>query len=160
MANTGWSGDFSYRYYRRILQALEGRFRPRLFRDSPGLSSLSGNVFLRHDIDISLPPALRMASVEREQGMAATYMVMMRSSLYDVSGADSRRILQEILGMGHEVGVHFDCPEGLRREQGQVEALESSILEDCRRLEDILGTAVRSVSFHRPITWLLRGPLR
>jgi hypothetical protein len=86
-------------------------------------------------------------------------MVMVRSRLYDVSRADSRRILQEILAMGHEVGVHFDCPEELRQDQGQIDALESPILEDCRCLEDILGTAVSSISFHRPIAWLLRGPL-
>jgi hypothetical protein len=55
--------------------------------------------------------------------------------------------------------VHFDCPEELRHDQGHVSALESLILEDCQRLEDILGMAVRSISFHRPIPWLLGGPL-
>jgi hypothetical protein len=154
-----WSDDFSYRYYRGILNALEGRFTARLFREAPKLATLSASVFLRHDIDISLPPALRMAAVEEEQGLRATYMVMVRSSLYDVGRADSRAILRQILSMGHEVGVHFDCPEELRQDQGRIDDLESSILEDCRRLEDVVGTAVNSISFHRPISWLLRGPL-
>jgi hypothetical protein len=160
MSSSGWSKDFSYYYYRRILTALKGRFTPRLFRDAGNLAAWScASVLLRHDIDISLLPAVRMAVVEQEIGIRSTYMVMARSRLYDLSRADSAQTLREINAMGHELGVHFDCPDELRNEQGDIRALESFILEDCHSLEDVLGTAVDSISFHRPIPWLLGGPL-
>jgi hypothetical protein len=159
MTTLGWAGDFTYDYYRKILKVVGTLFIPRLFREAANLPGLSGSAFLRHDIDISLWPALRMAAIEQEQHLSSTYMVMVRSRLYDVSSTESARILSEILGMGHEVGVHFDCPEELRHDHGDISTLESSILEDCRRLEDVLGTAVQSISFHRPVPWLLRGAL-
>jgi hypothetical protein len=131
-----------------------------LFRDAPRLSGWNGSsVFLRHDIDVSMDPAIRMAAVERDCGASSTYMFMTRSELYDVTRSGTARQLREIAAMGHEVGVHFDCPSELRNEQFSLDAIESLILEDCERLENSLGEPVRSISFHRPIPGLLGGPL-
>ncbi len=160
MSDSGWCEDFSYAYYRRILAAVTSRFAPRLFREAVQLSSWTApSVFLRHDIDISLPPAVAMAEVEREAGVVSTYMVMMESQLYDISLGDAVRMVREIAAMGHEIGVHFDCPGELRNGNGSVETIGPLILRDCARLEDALGLPVQSISFHRPIPWLLRGPL-
>jgi hypothetical protein len=159
MTDSGWAEDFSYDYYRGMLRTLPGRFVSRLFREAPAIPTLSGSVFLRHDIDIHLLPALRMATVEHAERISSTYMVMVRSCLYDVSSADSAHILADIISLGHEVGVHFDCPENLRQDKASLSDIESLILDDCRYLEDILGIGVQSISFHRPIPWLLRGPL-
>jgi hypothetical protein len=160
MQAAGWSDDFSYDYYRRILCALKGRFIPRLFGDAIALSAWSGaTVLVRHDVDLSLSAAVRMAAVERDLGVRSTYMVMAQSRLYDISRVEMAQILSEIHDMGHEIGVHFDCPDDLRDDDGHIDALESLIVEDCRRIEDVLGEAVRSISFHRPVQWLLRGGL-
>jgi hypothetical protein len=160
MSHSGWSEDFSYDYYRRILATVADRFTPRLFRDAAQLSTWTApSVFLRHDIDISLPPAVRMAAVERQCGTPSTYMVMTQSRLYDISRSEPARMLREIAAMGHEIGVHFDCPEELRNGNGRLETIEQLILRDCERLEGALGAPVHSISFHRPIPWLLHGPL-
>src|ERR1017187_6433508 len=131
MSQSGWSEDFSYDYYRRILATVTTRFTPRLFRDAAQLPAWTApSVFLRHDIDISLPPAVRMAAVEQQSGTASTYMVMPQSRLYDVSRSESARMLREIAAMGHEIGVHFDCPDEIRNGHGSLEAIESLILQD------------------------------
>jgi hypothetical protein len=161
--NSGWSEDFSYDYYRRILAAVTARFTPRLFREAVQQDWSAHCVFLRHDIDIALPPAVRMAAAERESGAVSTYMVMVHSRLYDITRGESVRLLREIAAMGHEIGVHFDCPEELRTRNGNpnsgMAAIEPLILKDCERLENALGAPVHSISFHRPIPWLLGGPL-
>lgn len=160
VVDPGWAGSFRYDYYRSLLSAVKERFPIRLFRDARDLSSWHhSGALLRHDIDIALPPAVRMAELEHDAGVCSTYMVMVRSVLYDVSRRESSDMLAEIIAMGHEVGVHFDCPESFRGDANEVTVLESLISDDCRRLEDILGIAVDSVSFHRPVPWLLRGPL-
>jgi hypothetical protein len=160
MTRSGWSEDFSYDYYRRMLAAVTGRFTPRLLRDAAWFSGPAApSVFLRHDIDIALLPAMRMAALERECGAVSTYMVMVDSRLYDISQSDSRRMLREIAAMGHEIGIHFDCPDDVRNGNGNLAAIESLILRDCERLEAVIGEPAHSISFHRPIPSLLRGPL-
>src|SRR6266516_2284596 len=66
-----WSSDFSYRYFRKILEAIKDGFEchpiceaPRILRCNDGTPQL----ILRHDVDISLPIACRMAEMEAERG--------------------------------------------------------------------------------------------
>lgn len=156
----GWCEDFSYGYYRRVLAALGVRFTLRLLGEAKELSDWTlPSVFLRHDVDISLQPAVKLAALEHDAGVLSTYMVMARGQLYDITEADSARMLREIAAMGHEIGVHFDCPEEIRAADCGIDGVESLIVRDCKRLEDVIGSPVHSMSFHRPVPWLLRGPL-
>src|SRR6266851_862460 len=104
----GWSSNFSYGYFRRILQALQSNFELRLISEGPDILQIEGRpkFFLRHDIDVSLKRALKMAEIERESGVHATYMVMINSSLYHLDDKTSREILQQLIAMGHEVTLH------------------------------------------------------
>jgi hypothetical protein len=79
--------------------------------------------------------------------------------MYTLQDASSKGILRQIQSLGHEVGLHFDCPVELRHEKGDLSQLEDKIEDACSELEACIGVRVRSVSFHRPIPWLLRGPL-
>lgn len=151
---TGWSKNFSYNYYRYLVHAACVTLTPRLFREVPTLSPTEGHVLLRHDIDCSLKEAVQLAEFEQQLGVRASYYVMMHSLLYDVRQSSAVR---EIAAMGHEVGVHFDLPSHC--DQNNRTLVETLINEDCERLEDVLGEAVTSLSFHRPIQQFLRGPL-
>ena len=65
-------------------------------------------VVLRHDIDLSLGPALEMARVESEHGVQATYFVLLRSPFYNVFSRASAEMLAGIQGYGHQIAAHID----------------------------------------------------
>ena len=158
---TGWAADFSYSYFRKILEIIRSDFEPRLLGDAARLDDPGDKkiAFVRHDVDVDLSKALRMAQIEREHDVPASYMIMNASLMYSLRDASSKGTLREIASLGHEVGLHFDCPEELRQEEGDLRQLEEKIESACSELEECIGVPVNSLSFHRPIPWLLRGPL-
>jgi len=65
-----------------------------------------GDLFLRHDIDLSLAAAVRMAELEAERGVSATYFVMTQSSFYDLESAAGEGALARLRSLGHRIGLH------------------------------------------------------
>lgn len=116
-------------------------------------------LFLRHDIKLSLSKALRMAEIEHESGLPATYMVRGDSPLYALIGRQARIHLMELVQMGHEVGLHFDLAHETRRCTSYLRLAESEIHTACERIEQIICRPVRSVSFQRAMPLLFDGPL-
>ena len=58
---------FDLAHYAEILEAAKaGGYRFRSFEESPE----RGDIFLRHDVDLSLDAALRMAELEAEHDVA------------------------------------------------------------------------------------------
>ncbi|MFL6352712.1 MAG: hypothetical protein ACJ74Z_12810 [Bryobacteraceae bacterium] len=158
----GWGADFSYSYLRKLLEVIRSDFEPQLLGDAGQLGRVADNrwAFVRHDVDVDLSKAVRMAEIESEHGVRAAYMIMNASLMYSLRDLSVQKALRQIQSLGHEVGLHFDCPGELRHEEkGDLSQLESDIESACRELEECVGSPVRSLSFHRPIPWLLRGPL-
>jgi len=157
----GWSSDFSYGYFKRILQAIKSNFELHLISEAPQILNKIGQpkLILRHDVDVSLKRALRMAEIENEFGICTTYMVMINSPLYCVEDTTSRGILLQLIGLGHEVGLHFRIDNDEHNINCDISLLEAKIHSTCKRLENITGLPVLSISFHRPKPQFLRGPL-
>ncbi len=65
-------------------------------------------VVIRHDIDMSLRPALEIARIEYEQGVQATYFVLLRSPFYNVLSRSSAERMLQIHGYGHQIATHID----------------------------------------------------
>src|SRR6266571_527216 len=110
---SGWSSDFSYGYFRRMLQAICSNFESHLISEAPEILVISKKPQLipRHDVDVSLKKALQMAQIECEFGIRATYMFIPDSTLYSLDDKVSRNILRQLVSMGHEVALHFDIGE-------------------------------------------------
>lgn len=108
-------------------------------------------VFWRHDVDLCLSRAARLAEVEQEHGVFATYYVLVSTDMYSVAAAESVRMLRGMIAAGHEIGLHFDA----KRHAGNLDALQTAAAWECDRLADITGSAVKSMSFHRPVAELL-----
>jgi hypothetical protein len=162
MEDTGWAADFSYGYFRRLVQAAKESFEVHMVADAPSVLPTGGRpkLFLRNDVDVSLTRALRLAAVEHELGVGATYMVMTNSPLYRLEDPASRAALAELVALGHEIGLHFDFEDAAARsDEASVAAVEPAIAAACARLEDACGQPVRSLSVHRPLLAFLRGPL-
>jgi hypothetical protein len=69
-----------------------------------------GDVLLRHDVDLSLDAALRMARLEADEGASATYFLMTESVFYNLDSEEGVAALAELRGLGHRVGLHAVHP--------------------------------------------------
>jgi len=65
-------------------------------------------VVLRHDVDISLRPALEIARIDYEQGIQATYFVLLRSPFYNVLSRSNAELILQIHQYGHQIATHLD----------------------------------------------------
>src|SRR5205085_5846649 len=70
----------------------------------------AGEVILRHDVDLSLEAALRLAEVEAEEGASATYFLMTRSVFYNLASSTGERALARLRELGHTVAHHAVWP--------------------------------------------------
>lgn len=155
-----WDADFSYGY----LELLYGRIRSRF--DLCTVGDFSGTTphgrptaLIRHDVDVSLDHAIRLAEREADWGVSATYHVMIDSPFYDVRSGRSIASIRAIADMGHEVGLHYDAV-ARQTVEAHPTVREEDIAMACGELGEIVNDRVRSLSFHRPISDLMGGPLR
>jgi hypothetical protein len=106
-AGAGATCQFDFAHYRELLEAAQaGGYRFAHFDRPPK----PGDVLLRHDVDISLDAALRLAELEAEAGATATYFLMTRSEFYDLGSADGAQALERLRAFGHRVGLHAVWP--------------------------------------------------
>ena len=99
---------FDLDHYRELLDAAEaGGYRWASFDHEPQ----DGDLFLRHDVDMSLEAAVAMAELEAERGARATYFLMMRSQFYNLDSRDGERALARLRELGHRVGLHAIQPD-------------------------------------------------
>jgi hypothetical protein len=98
---------FDLREYERLLQAAaRGGYRWATFDREPQQRDL----FLRHDVDLSLEAALRMAELEAGVGARSTYFLMTQSVFYNLGSSEGRRALNRLRELGHAVGLHAVWP--------------------------------------------------
>jgi hypothetical protein len=69
-----------------------------------------GEIFLRHDVDLALEAAVKMAELEAERGVSATYFLMTRSVFYNLASREGEAMLDRLRGFGHRVGLHAVHP--------------------------------------------------
>lgn len=122
-----------------------------------GVSLLNSNrpfVLLRHDIDFDLAPALELARIEAEEGLFATYFVLVRTEHYNLFTPENSRIVEEILALGHRLGLHFD---GALYPECEAEALATCCSREAELLERWFGVDVSVVSMHRPAPSFVGG---
>ncbi|MDP9492495.1 MAG: hypothetical protein M3P42_09920 [Actinomycetota bacterium] len=101
------SCSFSLEHYRELLQAArDGGYRWAVFGEEPE----PGDLILRHDVDLSLEAALRMAELEAEIGARSTYFLMTQSVFYNLGSSEGRRALNRLRELDHGVGLHAVWP--------------------------------------------------
>ena len=102
------SCSFDLDHYAEILSAAtSGGYRWATFAEQPS----AGSVFLRHDVDLSLDAAVRMAELEAQAGVRATYFLMTRSVFYNLASAEGAAALARLRELGHAVGLHAIYPD-------------------------------------------------
>lgn len=145
--------EFTYDWYQEYLDHLlaEGcDFRT--FHQQP----VDGSVHLRHDVDLSLTDALRMARIEAERGIQSTYCILLSSPLYNPLDGKNAVTVREIEALGHDIGLHFSTHNYWRPDESpRRETIEQRVRDERRALEIVTEGLSETVSFHRPVSWIL-----
>jgi hypothetical protein len=101
------SCDFDLGHYADLLDAaVAGGYRWASFDGEPA----PGDLFLRHDVDLSLEAALELARLEHARAARATYFLMTESVFYNLESELGRNTLRELRDLGHAVGLHAVYP--------------------------------------------------
>jgi hypothetical protein len=128
------SCGFDLEHYADLLDAAAaGGYRWASFDAEPA----PGDLFLRHDVDLSLEAALELARLEHARGARATYFLMTESVFYNLESELGRNTLRELRDLGHAVGLHAVYP---------------------RAAQDDRFDAV--VAWHNPDSAYVNGPVR
>lgn len=105
--------DFTVEKYKELLEALKRH----------------EHFCIRHDVDLRPDFSLRIALVEAEAGIKATYYFRTVPESYDED------IIQQIVSMGHRAGYHYEC---LTTCKGDMEAAYEDFCNNLDKLRKIV----------------------
>lgn len=143
--------EYSYAAYRDLLDDLRAAgYEFGAFDGPPD----EGTVVLRHDVDWSPERAARMAAIEADRGVTATYFVLVTSPLYNVLTREVRDAIETIESLGHRVGVHVSTHQYWDDDPGD-EAVAARVREEQAVLDTVVDDVAEAVSFHIPPEWVL-----
>jgi hypothetical protein len=129
--------DFSHAHYRFLLKQLAATGRFAVFSSPPRANA----IYLRHDVDYSLERAIRMAAIEAEENVVASYFFLISSPSYNLLSADQRRLAGEIVSLGHSVGLHFEMSR--KNDSARIQ-------QELQILSSLVNVPVSAVSVHNP----------
>lgn len=146
--------DFDYftlDHYREIVQlAKDQGFQFILHKDE--FVPERKDIIWRHDVEFSPDIALKMAKIENELGVQATYFFQIHSEFYNILEKYMTRILHEIHSLGHHVGLHFDSHYYEIQDE---ESLNKYITLDKNYFEGVFGLEIDTFSFHETTPFIL-----
>lgn len=144
MSHTDFS-DFTELSYSAILAEAARHYRFERY----GTRSAERHVIWRHDVDVSVHRALRLAELEAEQGVSATYCFWLHSPFYNLLERVVVDRARKVVGCGeHAVGLHFET--GHYGCLDDVDQLTELVTREALLLEQILEHPVEAFSFHNP----------
>ncbi|CAN5544247.1 N/A [soil metagenome] len=150
------NSSFSYGELRGLLQrALDLDWDFVSFKDFYNGTRKKRILLLRHDLDQDLEQALRIAEIEHEMGISATYFFYLRSNMYNLLSSPNLSRARKIIELGHYAGLHFDETAYPTKGNG----LDAHINREASILSSELGAEVTFVSFHQPSEALVQGNL-
>ena len=131
--------DFTLSAYRTYLQAIRSSFKASIKFDEYLAADPKPETFciIRHDVDRRPNNALRMAKLEHEMGIGATYFFRSKAHTFKQS------IIKEIASLGHEIGYHY---ESLSDAKGDSELALRNFEENLRKFREIAH--VTTISMH------------
>lgn len=142
--------DFTLENYKKLLKIAKENYMFVPF----SINSITNpkEIFLRHDIEFSINIALEMAKIESALGIQATYLLQVHGDFYNALERRTINTIDEIIGLGHIVGLHFDSHYwGCIDEKD----LEKCMKIDKKTLETYLGININVFSFHNTNEFIL-----
>lgn len=133
--------DFTYSHYQETLKEIK-----KTHRFSNFLNCSDNDIILRHDVDVSLSSALKIAKIESDLGIESTFFILFHAELYNPFSTKSSTIVKEILCLGHKLGLHYNASFIVQN------GLDPSktIAKEINILEQHYDTTINVISAHDP----------
>ncbi|MGB0739882.1 MAG: hypothetical protein ACPGXX_07400 [Planctomycetaceae bacterium] len=142
--------DFTTEHYREMMQAIRDSHRTLCFRDvhvmGREIFDIPKFVIMRHDVEFSIPAALRLAEIEAEFGIQSTFFLLQTSD-YNPFEEEEAVQIRRILELGHDIGLHYDAALFERLEMDAAATAEAQI----RLFETFFSTKIHAMSSHMPM---------
>lgn len=135
--------DFTLINYERLLSLTKKKYEFSFFNKN--LVFENKTVFLRHDLEFSVPVALKMARIEHQHGIKATYFIQLHGDFYNALEKRTFHQLKEIESLGHRLALHFDAHFwNITRE----DHLDKNLHTDKETFEKYFDSSPEVFSFH------------
>jgi len=136
--------DFTIEHYRLLLQLAIKNYKVVSYANIPWGERF---VLWRHDMDYSMNRGLALARIEAELGVKATYFINPHSEFYNIAESGQHSVIQEIISLGHDLGLHFDAAfYEIQSEQD----LSKRIQQDVTYIQQLFQKLPTAFSFHNP----------
>jgi hypothetical protein len=99
--------DFILNNYKRLLQIAKDNYTFIMFHDLDG--SKNKSIVWRHDVEFSVPIAIKMAKIEHALGLKTTWFFQVHGDFYNLLEKNTFDAVKQIQSLGHEIGLHFDA---------------------------------------------------
>lgn len=104
-------------------------------------------VLWRHDVDLSLNRAVRLAEAEASRGIVATYFLNPHAEFYNVLELGQFEKVKRLIALGHRIGLHFDPHFYAIQSE---ERLSSLVAKEAAWLREWFDVDIAAFSFHNP----------
>jgi hypothetical protein len=136
--------DFTESSYEQVLAAALRTWKFECY----GTEAAEPHVLWRHDVDVSVHRAARLAEVEEKAGARATYCFTLHSPYYNLLERGVLDLARAIASRGHWVGLHFET--GFYDWKSVEAELPERLAAERRLIEQALEVPVSVFSFHNP----------
>jgi hypothetical protein len=136
--------DFTFDSYRQYITTAKEQYQFCFYDQCPRESEF---ILWRHDVDISLHRATKLAQIEHEEGVYATYFIWPHSRYYHFWEREIAELIYIILNQGHRLGLHFDCEYYSELSDNNI---GNFVADEAEFLRKALHTEINFISFHNP----------
>ncbi|MCG3215609.1 MAG: hypothetical protein KAS63_02760 [Candidatus Heimdallarchaeota archaeon] len=141
-----WQGNYSIKLYGLFLDELKKtKYSVKLFSDykdmNSDVESNKINIYLRHDVDLSIPRLLKLIKLEKERGLFSTLFFRLHSKKYSFTKIIP--IIKRLAAEGFEIGYHYEV---LSQTKGNTEEALNLFTRELIELRNI--APVKVVSHH------------
>lgn len=142
----GLNYDFTEDNYRRILVLAKKHYS---FITYPDYISPGRTILWRHDIDLSVHRAFRLAQIEHEEDVFSTFFIHLHNEFYNALELDIVKIVRKIIDLGHPIGLHFDA-SFYDDSLDSLDHLEYYLQKESELIRSLFNTDCQVFSFHNP----------
>ena len=138
--------DFTEHEYASLLELARRQWPFISYREA--LEGARGCLW-RHDVDFSMHRAAKLAAIETEQGVRATYFILLHSPFYNALEPEVATRIRAIRDGGHSLGIHIE-PAAYVDHPIWTGDLSRALSFEKAILEDYFETTIEAFSFHNP----------
>lgn len=101
--------DFTLKHYEETLEKfLKNGFESLLISEFFLGKKFQKSLIMRHDIDHDIELIQKMIEVESSVGIKSSNFFRIRAKNYNIFSSKSRKIIENVLSLDHEVGFHYE----------------------------------------------------